>query len=176
LTAESKHAFVTAIEKDYGRKLRRYVANRMRHAAADVPDLVQEIFLRLLRIQDHDAIRSPRAYLFTVASHVLHQHALKKTATPESIAIADVVSELEDVPDSDPELQAQLDQRFERFSQALKQISPAAYATLVLHRGHGLPLEQISKHLGVSYSMTKKYLAKALRYYEQQLAQGKETL
>jgi DNA-directed RNA polymerase specialized sigma24 family protein len=31
-----------------------------------------------------------------------------------------------------------------------------------LHRHYGLSLEQISRHLGISFPMAKKYLVKAL--------------
>jgi RNA polymerase sigma factor (sigma-70 family) len=174
VTPEPKIAFLSALERDHGRQLRRYLARRMRNAASDLPDLVQEIFLRLLRVPDHDAIRNPRAYLYTVAGHVLHQHALRESATPESIDIADVVSELYAVPADDPELHAQLDQRFEQIRNELRAISPGAYATLMLHRYYGMPLGDIATRLGVSYSMTKKYLAKALKYVEGQLKEGTE--
>jgi hypothetical protein len=84
LTLDPKHSFVTALEKSHGHKLRRYLAARLRNTAADVPDLVQEVFLRLLRLDDHEAIRNSQAYLYTVASHVLHQHALRQTASGET--------------------------------------------------------------------------------------------
>lgn len=174
MTSEAKNLFLAALEKNHGRQLRRYLAARMRNASADVPDLVQEVFLRLLRIQRHDVIRNPQAYLYTVASHVLHQHALKQTATPASIEIADVISELYAIPDTDPQLQAERDQRFEELRRELREISPGAYATLVLHRYYGLPLADISQRLGVSYSMTKKYLAKALKYVEQRREKSRE--
>jgi RNA polymerase sigma factor (sigma-70 family) len=174
LASETKNAFLATIEKAYGRQLRRYLSARMRNAASDVPDLVQEVFLRLLRVERHEAIRNPQAYLYTIASHVLHQHALRKTAAPESIELADVASELEAIPDSDPELQAERDQRFEELRRGLRQISPGAYATLLLHRYYGLPLTDISERLGVSYSMTKKYLAKALKYIEKLREEGRE--
>jgi RNA polymerase sigma factor (sigma-70 family) len=175
VTSDAKYAFLAAIEKNHGRQLRRYLAVRMRNAAADVPDLVQEIFLRLLRIKDQDTIRNPRAYLYTIASHVLHQHALRQTATPEFIEIADVVSELQAVPDTDPALQAELDQRFEEIGRGLRAVAPAAYATLMMHRYHGMPLKDISKRLNVSHVTTKRYLAKALDYIEKQLKRGRET-
>jgi RNA polymerase sigma-70 factor (ECF subfamily) len=146
----------------------------MRNAASDLPDLVQEIFLRLLRIKDQDTIRNPRAYLYTVASHVLHQHALKQTATPETIEIADVVSELQSAPDTDPLLQAELDQRFDEIGRGLRAASPGAYATLMLHRYHGLSLKEISQQLQVSHITTKRYLARALEYIEKQLEKGKD--
>lgn len=174
MTPETKLSFLTAIEKQHGRQLRRFLMARMRNAAADAADLAQEVFLRLLRIPDHESIRNPRAYLYTIASHVLHQHTLKQTATPESIEIGDVVSELEAAPEDDPELQAQLDQRFEQLRRELRAISPGVYATLILHRYYGLPLTDISRRLGVSYSMTKKYLAKGLQYLERRLEEGKE--
>lgn len=174
VSSDPKYAFLTAIEKNHGRQLRRYLAARMRHAAADVPDLVQEIFLRLLRIKDQDTIRNPRAYLYTVASHVLHQHALKQTATPESVEIADVVMELQSAPDTDPALQAELDQRYTEIDRGLRAYSPGAYATLMLHRVHGMPLKEISRRLQVSHVTTKRYLAKALDYIEKQIEKGRE--
>lgn len=174
MTTETRLAFLTAIERDHGRQLRRFLAIRMRNAAADVPDLVQEVFLRMLRIDRHDVIRNPQAYLYTVASHVLHQHVLRQRITPESIDISDVISELQSVPDTDPELQAELDQRFETLTRGLREHSASAYATLMLHKCHGLPLQEISDRLGVTYSMTKKYLAKALKYVERELEAGKE--
>jgi RNA polymerase sigma-70 factor (ECF subfamily) len=175
VSPETKYAFVAAIEKSHGRQLRRYLGARMRNAAADVPDLVQEIFLRLLRIKDHDTIRNPRAYLYTVASHVLHQHALRETARPELIEIADVVSELQAVPDTDPVLQAELDQRFERIERGLRADAPAAFATFMLHRYHGLPLKEIARRLEVSEITTKRYLARALEYIEAKLDESRDT-
>jgi RNA polymerase sigma factor (sigma-70 family) len=174
VSSDPKYAFLTAIEKNHGRQLRRYLAARLRNAASDVPDLVQEIFLRLLRIKNQETIRNPRAYLFTVASHVLHQHALKQTATPEFIEIADVVPELQSIPDTDPAVQAELDQRFEAIGRGLRAAAPAAYATFMLHRYHGLPLKEISRRLDVSHVTTKRYLARALEYIENQIEKGRD--
>jgi DNA-directed RNA polymerase specialized sigma24 family protein len=61
---QSKQAFVTAVERAYGAGLRRFLASRLRHAAADVPDFFQEIFVRLLRVRNHETIQNPQAYLF----------------------------------------------------------------------------------------------------------------
>lgn len=77
-------AFVTDMATQHGRKLRRYLAARIRNAA-DLPDLVQEVFLRLMRIERHESIRNPEAYVMTIAGHVLHQHTLRLKAAPECI-------------------------------------------------------------------------------------------
>jgi RNA polymerase sigma-70 factor (ECF subfamily) len=76
VSTQSKRSFLTALEQSHGRELRRFLSSRLPRGSADVADLIQETFLRLLRIKDHEAIRNPQAYLFTVASHVVHQHAL----------------------------------------------------------------------------------------------------
>jgi RNA polymerase sigma-70 factor (ECF subfamily) len=174
LTIEQKQAFLAAMEKAHGRPLRRFLAVRMRHAAADVSDLVQEVYLRLLRIEDHEAIRNPQAYLYTVASHVLHQYTLRQSVTPESMDPADVIAELHSVPDTDPAMQAELEQRFEELGSALQQLSPRAYATLVMHRCDGVPLKEIAVRFGVSRTMVKRYLARALVFCQQRIEAERE--
>ncbi len=74
----------------------------------------------------------------------------------------------------DPALQLEVEQQFEQLGARLREISPRAYATLILHRCHGLPLQEISERIGASYSMTKKYLGKALRFIEAELEASRE--
>ena len=49
------------------------------------PDLVQEVFLRLLRVERHESIRNPEAYVITVAGHVLHQHTLRLATRSQTV-------------------------------------------------------------------------------------------
>lgn len=72
LEREYRHTFVSTIATRYGARLRRFFSLRLRNAT-EAPDLAQEVFLRLMRVERPETIRSPEAYLFTVASHVLHQ-------------------------------------------------------------------------------------------------------
>src|SRR5262245_37751023 len=102
------------MEQTHGRALRRFLASRMRNARADVPDLVQEVYLRLLRIPDHEAIRNPQAYLYTIASHVLHQYTLRRAVTGAPAPMADISSELEASLQPDPAEEVHLEQQFEK--------------------------------------------------------------
>ena len=157
------------MEQTHGRALRRFLAQRMRRAAADVPDLVQEVFLRLLRIPDHESIRNPQAYLYTIASHVLHQYALRQSMTARPADPMDIAAELEASSASDPAEELDIEQRFEALGRGLEQLSERAYVTLLMYRCEGATLEQIGKRLGVSRIMAKKYLVKAMTYCQQQL-------
>lgn len=157
------------MEKDHGRAVRRFLAVRLRHATADVPDLVQEVFLRLIRVPDHETIRHPRAYLYTIASHVLHQYTLRQAVTAQPAALTDISAELEASLDSDPSEIVELEQRYEELGRGLEQLSPRAYATLLMYRCEGATLEVIGQRLGVSRVMAKKYLMKAMTYCQQRL-------
>ena len=164
-----KQAFVADLEKQHGQRLRRFLASRLRHGAADVQDLAQEVFLRLLRIDHHETIRSSEAYLYMVAFHVLHQHVLRRSAMPEAVEITALIDQLESAPGSDPVTQSETQQQLEELQGALQQLSPKAQAVLLLHRRDGYSLEEIGAQLGFSRAMAAKYLSKALLHCRQRL-------
>src|ERR1700680_1183087 len=85
--------FVATIAARYGQRLRRFLAVRLRNAD-HLPDVAQEVYLRLLRVEGYESIRSPEAYLFTIASHVIHQHAVRRSSESVSVDITEVFSEL----------------------------------------------------------------------------------
>jgi len=163
LPNSSKQSFVSSIASRYGERLRSFLTKRLRNEA-DAPDLAQEVFLRLMRIQHHETIRSPEAYLFTVASHVLHQHTLKQSATPPSVDISELFTELDLASNDDPASKADVAQRIEQLERSLKELPPKVSTTLMLHRFAGFSIEEIGQHLGVARPTAKKYLARALTH------------
>jgi RNA polymerase sigma factor (sigma-70 family) len=169
LPGDPKQAFLASIAQSHGQRLRRFLSARLRNAAADTPDLMQEVYLRLLRLENHEAIRNPQAYLFTIANHVLHQHTLRESATLESIALMESAPRQQAEPETDPAMQVEMEQAFEELGRSLQSLSPNAYATLILSRCEGLPLKEIGERLGVSRAQVKKYLARALIHVRQRL-------
>lgn len=165
-------AFVADIERQHGARLRRFFARRLRYGAVDVADLVQEVFLRLLRIDRHETIRSPEAYLYTIAFHVLHQHVLRKAALPETVEVTALIEEMDTSPEGDPANQAEVHQRLDELLGVLARLSPKAQAVLLLHRRDGYSLEEIGTQLGISRAMAAKYLSQALLQCRQRLGNG----
>jgi RNA polymerase sigma factor (sigma-70 family) len=161
LPADNPHEFVAEIATQHGQRLRRYLAARLRNAA-DASDLVQEVFLRLLRVERHESIRNPEAYAMTVAGHVLAQHMLRNATTPEAISGIDVLLELQTAIETDPLMQVDAQRRLQELDRTLEQLAPNVHATFVLHRRDGMTLEEIATRLNVSRSMVKKYLTTAL--------------
>lgn len=164
MNLDDRQAFVSTVATEHGGRLRRFLQARLHHATADIPDLMQEIFLRLMRLNNPETIRTPEAYLYTVAKAVLHQHRAQQNAIPEALDIMDVLAELEESYCFGPEAQIDAQQRLAEFNHLLSQLPRKAYATLILNRVAGMTLEEVGTRLGISRAMAKKYLAKALTH------------
>jgi RNA polymerase sigma-70 factor (ECF subfamily) len=171
MSAEAARALITGLVASHGVKLRRFLLLRLRNAA-DVPDILQEVYLRMLRVSNVESIRSPEAYLFTVAQHVVQQHGLKQSATPPSIELTEMLNSARAVPDVDPVLDLDAQQCLEQLQAELDRLSPKLRATFLLHRRDGLSLEEIAQRLGTSVPMVKKNLMQALVQLRQRLEKG----
>jgi len=170
LAVEDAQAFVAGLAKAHGEELRRFLNPRVRNIA-DVPDVIQEVFLRMLRVPDREAIRSPEAYLFTVAQHVLQQHTLRTAALPTA-ELEKILNTRTPTAHSDPALELVAAQSLDRLQETLDKLSPKVRAVFMLSRRDGLSFDEIAMHLGVSKPMVKKYLMKALMQFRQGLEQA----
>ena len=169
MAAIDRQAFVADLEKRHGTRLRRFLAARLRRVT-DVEDLVQEVFLRLLRLGRHpEEIRSSESYLFVVALNVLHRHLSQRSAAPQPVDISALAQEIEAAPHSDPLAQAEMHQQLKDLQGALRQLPEKAQAVLLLHRRDGYSLGEIATQLGFSRANAAKYLSKALLHCRQRL-------
>jgi len=167
---EDPQTLVAGLEATHGDQLRRFLLARVRNAD-DVPDIVQEAYLRMLRIPNIESIRSPEAYLFTVAQHVVQQHTLRQNATPPSVELSRLLDMPSASPESDPVLVTDAAECIERLQDAIEELSPKVRATFLLHRRDGLSFNDIGVRLGISRPMVKKNLMKALMHLRQRLEQ-----
>jgi RNA polymerase sigma factor (sigma-70 family) len=172
LSAENAQILVANLVTSHGQQLRRFLLARVRNIA-DVPDMVQDVYLRMLRVPNSESIRSPEAYLFTVAQHVVQQHTLKQSAAPPSVDLARVLDPPRATADGDPALDLDAQQCLERLQGALDQLSPKVRATFMLHRRDGLSFDEIAARLNISRPMVKKYLMKALMQFRLRLEEPK---
>ena len=167
MPAKDSQALIEGLVASHGDQLRRFLLSRVRNIA-DVPDIAQEVYLRMLRVPNVEAVRSPEAYLFTVAQHVLQQHTLKGAAVP-SAELERVLSTQASASHSDPALEVVAAQCLDRLQETLEKLSPKARAVFILSRRDGLSFDEIAVRLGVSRPMAKKYLMKALLQFRLRL-------
>ena len=167
--ADRKRTLVEKLFAEHRTALQGFFQRRIR-AKADAPDLAQEVYLRMLRVSDSDAIRNPELYLYTVANNLVKEHAVldRRQASDVDIDDATVQQQLGDLPAFDGELDAT--QRILRLRVVLTQLSPKCRAAVVLHYKHGLSYQEVAERLGVSAHMVKKYLSQALVHCRRRMA------
>jgi len=165
---DDPQTLVADLAESHGNQLRGFLRARVRNVT-DLPDIIQEVYLRMLRIPHVESIRSPEAYLFTVAQHVVQQHTLRQSATPPSVELTQMLDMPSTIPDVDPVLATDAAQCVEQLQDAIEELSPKVRATFLLHRRDGLSFEEIGTRLGISRPMAKKNLMKALMHLRQSL-------
>jgi RNA polymerase sigma factor (sigma-70 family) len=152
-------------------RLRQYLRSRVRNAT-DIPDIIQEVFLRLLRVPKHETIRMPERYIYTIARHVAMQHNLQAASPQEAIGSGEALPELVASTEFDPVLAIDAEECLRELNAATQDMAPKVQATFLMSRRDGLSVDEISARLGVSRPMTKKYLVKALAQCRRRLKQA----
>jgi RNA polymerase sigma factor (sigma-70 family) len=169
LVVDPKPSLVERLFAEQRGALQAFFRRRIR-SKADAPDLAQEVYLRMLRISDQEAIRNPVLYLYTVANNLVKEHAVLDRRQASDIDIDEVgTPEQLEVP---PAFEGELDaaRRAARLRVVLKQLRPKCQAAVVLRFTHGLSYREVAIRLGVSPQMAKKYVAQALSHCRRRMA------
>lgn len=149
----------------YGFLRRRVGQNR------DIQDLAQEVYVRMLWVDERqaEAIRDPKAYLFTVASNLVKEHALLQKRRASQVDVDDVLPQLI-APQGSAEDAAEREFQRQRLQQALDHLPVRCKAVLLMQHRDGMSYEEIAKRFGVSTHMVKKYVVRALTLCRKDLA------
>jgi RNA polymerase sigma-70 factor (ECF subfamily) len=166
---EPRNALVEGLFARHRTALQAFFFRRLR-TKADAADLAQEVYLRILRVNDPGTIRNPEAYLFAVAGNLLKENAVadRRPAASVDVEEADALQLLGVLSDFDTPLDTS--RRVERLRVVLKQLSPKCRAAVVLRYRYELSYQEIADRLEVSTHMVKKYLAQALGHCRRRMA------
>jgi RNA polymerase sigma factor (sigma-70 family) len=139
-------------------ELQRFLLRRVRDRH-DADDLSQEVFARLMRVENTEIIRNPLAYLLGIATHVVREFRQRKQHQ-KVIFDSDMAESLTESADALPrgtsnaeqvELQNWLDE-------ALKQLPPTHQVVLLLVKRDGLSYDEAAEATGLSVHTIEKYL------------------
>jgi RNA polymerase sigma-19 factor, ECF subfamily len=155
-------SFASKAAEHYSAELHRFLARRM-HRPQEVEDLVQEVYVRLLKVDDGEFVRNPRAYILQTASHVFHDFFEKESRAQQHV-VAD--SEMvERITESPSDLQpCQLAQRLsteEQLKAVLATLKPIHASVLLMFYRDGYSYEEIAVQLKASVRQVKRYIANA---------------
>jgi RNA polymerase sigma-70 factor (ECF subfamily) len=158
---------VERLFREHGSKLEARLY-RITRNHADAIELTQETYLRMIEIEDKDAIVNPRAYLFTVGTRLAFER-VRQSRARDTLDIDDPMLE----PELPQEVSAaeQIDQAdfIARRDQALAELPARKRNAFWLQHEYGMSYEEIARHFGVSKETVKKDLSEVMRHLRQRL-------
>jgi RNA polymerase sigma factor (sigma-70 family) len=154
---------VAAWVTEYGPGLKRYFQRRV--PAAEVEDLVQDVFLAMHARQDGGPVENVQGYLFAIASNLLAKRkpTLALTALDEAGALADGFS---------PERLFISHQEAVLAIAAIRKLPARSQEAFVLHRFENMTYAAIAKKLNISVSAVGKLVSRALAQLTEELEPG----
>ena len=150
---------------DLARRYRQSLVRFFERRAArdDVPDLVQDVFLRLARLGDVSGIQKPEQYLFTTAASALRDHARRKAT--RCAGLHDSYVE-EEHGQGAAQAASMLEARdvMARLEGALRSLPERTRDVFVLRVMEEHKMADISRILGISVRAAEKHQARALSH------------
>lgn len=145
--------------------LRKFLIGRGAVPAADLDDVAQEVFLRLMRYERTELIDHPQAYLYKMASNVAAEWAIRgrylRSREPEWLASLAGEDHAEDQAG-----QIELQDEVER---ALRMLTPQQRAVLKLQFYAGLGRKEIAARLNLTERSVKRAQMKSYEKLRGQL-------
>lgn len=137
--------------------MRRHLVVRGRLPPADVDDIAQEVFLRLLRFERTELVTHPQAYLFKIAANVLAERSAR--ASWRQPHASEWLAQLTD--DRDPEQECAREEEHSEIRNAVAALPPRARTILRMHYEENLTYETIAQRLNITRRIVKRDLIRA---------------
>lgn len=132
----------------------------------DASDIAQDAMIKVIYHQDITSIQEPRAYLTTTATRLIIDMVRKRNLEAAYVeALSYQQYEVAASPDHISEAVEMLNQ----IAQMLEGLPEKVYRAFLMCRLEGLSYAAIGEQLGVSTSMVKQYIARAMLHCYQVL-------
>jgi RNA polymerase sigma factor (sigma-70 family) len=155
--------FASRAAELYSAELHRFLARRL-HRPDDIQDLAQEVYLRLLKIDNGEFVTNPKAYVLQTAAHVAHDYQEKdRRARAHVVVDSDIAEEVaEELGTQDPSYDpARRLSSQQQLNAALAQLSPLHQTVLLMCYREEYSYEEIAQELQVTKRQVERYLANA---------------
>ncbi len=149
------HAF-----RHYAADLHRFLRKRLPDPQ-QADDVAQEVFSRLVRVQQPELVKKPLSYLFGIAFHVIREIRLREERDPVDYD-SEVVDNAAEHPREPPadELADRLNVQTQ-LERAIAALPEVHRALVLMCKRDGMTYEEASAATGISVHMVEKHLIQA---------------
>lgn len=156
---ESRNERLTKWFESWRGAMKRWLSSRSSMQSADLDDVAQEVFLRLLRYSDDAVVEYPQSYLFRIATNVVNEW---RERARNSLPHDDVwLSDLQIEPDAEPESTVEHDLVNLHVRRAVNRLPPRQRQVLLLHIREDLTYKQIAAKLKLTPRVVRRDIARA---------------
>jgi len=153
--------------KDWRKPVRHWLSRRASVPAAELDDLAQEVFLRLLRYSEKTAVENPLGYLLRIASNVASEWRERARVSRPHDQVW--LEELQIEPDQEPENSVSQAGSDANVQAAVDKLPPRQRQVLQLRVNEGLTYKQIAERLELSPRVVLRDLSRAYSQLRMQL-------
>jgi len=141
--------------------LMRYLA-RLWSRRDEVPDLRQEVYIRVYEAASRSRPASPKSFMFTTARHLMTDRLRRgRVVSIEAMGDSDAWNVLTD--ELSPEHRLDARQELRRLATALDRLPDRCREVVWLRRVEELPQREVAARLGIGEKTVEKQVAKGMR-------------
>ena len=155
-----RDALLEALALRYTKSLTSFFTRRVENKA-DVPDLVQDVFLRLAKLRDLAAVEQPDHYLFRTAASALRDQVRRDRVRDRS-SHYEFDELIHGSSGLSPERVLAGRQAVQRLQETLRGLPERTRDVFVLRVFEGFKMAEIARDLGISQRAVEKHYARAM--------------
>lgn len=168
--SDERHVLLDGLARRFERPLARWFRRRSANPA-DVPDLVQDVFVGLSRMDDPGRIEKPETFLFVVAANVLRDRH-RRESTHHAAAHEGFDENLVEGSEISAERVLTARERIALIRASLHELPTRTRDVFVLKAFEEMSMREIASTFGVSTRAVEKHYAKALAHVARALTEA----
>jgi len=136
--------------------------SRWLSSPADVQDVRHDVYVRVLEAAERERPRSARAFLFTVARHILIDRGRRSAIVRmDQLEDPDALNVL--IDEVTPERQASAEQQLQRLTRLLQRLPARCREVVWMRRVENVPQKIIARRLDIAEATVEKHLVRGIR-------------
>jgi RNA polymerase sigma factor (sigma-70 family) len=155
---ESRATVVERLFREHNEALIRFLRGRV-GSHNEALEVAQEAYVRLLSLDQPGAVSYLRAFLFKTAANIAIDRR-RRHQNFDKVTERELFTELAET--RTPERQLSGEQTLQRLEFLIESMPPKCRQAFVLNQIHGLDAATIAGQLGITDSMVRKYVVRAL--------------